>query len=484
MPMVRILLSAACAVMLLAAWPAEAQLFDVYRTHKLVSETPAASMLKNVPCKAEAFDRPIELEDAILQAVCANPRTRQAWANARAQAAAVGVAEAAYLPTLNATAGYERDTLRSTYDGSAYGMGDVKNSQSSSSKYGMLNLSWVLFDFGKRSAALRQARQLLVAANASQDDALQTVFFNAVQSYYAVREAQASVDATRQSEKIAKESLAEASAKHDAGVGTLSDQLQAQTTYRRAVLDRVGAEGDALAASGTLAVAMGFDANTPVHIAALEPMEDGARFVQGVDQLIEEAKARQPKLIAARAKLEAARAKVDAARAQGRPTVSLMGSLTQNNPSYQQQPLSLGSLQLNTSRGRTIGVQVTIPLFEGFATDYRIAQAQAQVDTQEAEVQNTELQVSLDVWRNYQSLQTDTANLGNSKDLLRDAQCSLDIARGRYKAGVGTLTELLNAQAALSDAQKQRVLAISKWRTARLRLAVSLGNLRLWADNP
>ncbi len=484
MQMVRVSFVAACSAMLLIAQPAGAQLLDVYRTRKLVSETPAVPMLKNASCVAEAVDRPIELEDAILQAVCTNPQARQAWANARAQAAAVGIGEAAYLPTLNATVGHERDTLRTTYDGRAYGVGDIKNSQNSSSKYGMLNLSWVLFDFGKRSAALRQARQLLAAANASHDDALQTVFFNAAQSYYAVRDAQAAADAARQSESIAKESLAETSAKHDAGAGTLSDRLQAQTTYRRAVLDRVSAEGEARTAAGTLAVAMGLDANTPVHIAALEPTADGIEFVQGVDRLIDEAKARQPKLIAARAKLEAARANVDAMRAQGRPVVSLMGSLTQNNPSYQQQPLSLGSPQLSTSRGSTIGIQVTIPLFEGFASGYRVAQAQAQADAQEADVQNTELQVSLDVWKSYQSLQTDIANLGNSKDLLKDAQRSLDIARGRYRAGVGTFTELLNAQTALTDAQKQRVLAVSKWRTARLRLAKSLGKLGLWDLNP
>ncbi|QQC67922.1 TolC family protein [Paraburkholderia ginsengisoli] len=475
--MVRTFLVVTCAAALLCPSGAEAQWFDVYGTQKLVSGTPAAPLLKNVSCQPVVVDHSIELEEAILQAVCANPQARQAWAAARAQAAAVGLDEAAYLPTLSATGGYERDTLSTTYDASAFGQGSLRSSQNSSSKYGMLNLSWVLFDFGKRRAALRQASQLLAAANATQDDVLQTVFFDAARAYYAVRDAQASVDAARQTEDIAKESLAEASAKHNAGAGTLSDQLQAQTTYRRAVIDRVNAEGDARTAIGTLAVAMGFDANTPVRVAPSEPTTSSAEFSEGVDQLIEEAKARQPKLVAARAKLEAARANVEAARAEGRPTISLLGSLTQNNPSYQQQPQSL---PITGSRGSTIGIQVTIPLFEGFASDYRVAQAQAQADAQEADMQNTDLQVSLDVWRSYQSLQADMANMDNSKALLADAQRSLGIARGRYKAGVGTVTELLNSQTALADAQKQRVLAVSKWRTARLRLASSLGNLGLW----
>jgi len=42
---------------------------------------------------------------------------------------------------------------------------------------------------------------------------------------------------------------------------------------------------------------------------------------------------------------------------------------------------------------------------------------------------------------------------------------------------------VLNAQTALADAQKQRVLAVSAWRTARLVLAFSLGKLELWTED-
>jgi outer membrane protein len=44
---------------------------------------------------------------------------------------------------------------------------------------------------------------------------------------------------------------------------------------------------------------------------------------------------------------------------------------------------------------------------------------------------------------------------------------------------VGTITELLSAQTALADARRQRVLALSRWRTAKLKLASSLGILEL-----
>ncbi|KWC93873.1 hypothetical protein WL57_04325 [Burkholderia cepacia] len=90
--------------------------------------------------------------------------------------------------------------------------------------------------------------------------------------------------------------------------------------------------------------------------------------------------------IAARAKLDAARASIDAARALGPPAISLVGSITQNNPSYPQQPQSPPIMH---SRDSSVGIQMTIPLFEGFASGYRIEQAQA--DAHEVALRNVKL---------------------------------------------------------------------------------------------
>ncbi len=475
----------------LAAQPLDQ--LDVFRTRGEVAAGPATPRLAGASCNVLPERGPLELGDVMRQAICAHPKARQAWAEARARAAALGLADAAYLPKLNVTAGVERDTLASTYDESAWGLGSISQSQNTSSKYAMANLSWVLFDFGKRGAARREARALLAAANASQNATLQSVLYDAAQAFYALREARATLASTRHVEAITADSLSEASARHAAGAGTLADELQARTSHWRAVLDRVNAQGEARSAAGALAAAMGLPADTALPVAGFDEAHaedrdedrdgngDAEREIgAGIDQLIAQAKLSHPSLVAARANLDAAYARVDAARAEGRPTISLVGSLTQNNPSYQQQPLSA---PLTRSRSSMIGVQVTIPLFEGFASGYRVAEARAQADARQAALDDTELQVSLEVWKRYQSVRADATNLGNSRHLLDDARRSLEIARGRYRAGVGTFVDLLNAQTALADAQKQRVLAISHWRTARLQLAASLGELGLWRES-
>ncbi len=54
---------------------------------------------------------------------------------------------------------------------------------------------------------------------------------------------------------------------------------------------------------------------------------------------------------------------------------------------------------------------------------------------------------------------------------------SADVAQGRYKAGVGTFTDLLNAQSALASARQQLVQAEFNVRTANAQLARAVGSI-------
>ncbi|ALK30709.1 hypothetical protein Bpla01_28540 [Burkholderia plantarii] len=57
------------------------------------------------------------------------------------------------------------------------------------------------------------------------------------------------------------------------------------------------------------------------------------------------------------------------------------------------------------------------------------------------------------------------------------AQQSYAAAEHRYQIGVGSILELLNTQSALANAKKQRIQALTDWRSARLQLASKLGRL-------
>ncbi|MBD9356304.1 TolC family protein [Methylomonas sp. EbA] len=446
---------------------------DPFSTQDEVSASPAKDITTSrtmEPCQFTAIGVPLSLLEAVERALCNHPHTRQTWASVKAQAALVGTNLAAYMPTINASAS-------GTYGNNKTTVKDypIFSRDKDTSVLGYnLKLSWILFDFGLRGANLENAQQLLAAANATQDATLQTVFVTAAQSYYDLLSAQGALDASLDSEKSAKESYLAADAKYRAGAGTLADKLQAQTTYAQASLDRAKASGTLKNAHGTLAIAMGLSANTPLTIDDQGGELPDTTFVTSMDALIEDAKRDHPSLLAAQAQMQAAKAKVEAAKAEGLPSVALTGAISYNN--------QLGIAPGDTvTENDNIGVQVNVPLFEGFGRSYRIQSAKAQVEAKTAELANAEQQISLDVWKSYQSLQTESENLKATDHLSQSATQSFNVAQGRYKAGVGTIIELLSAQSTLASSRQQRIKALSNWRTARLKLANSLGKLGLWA---
>jgi len=66
-------------------------------------------------------------------------------------------------------------------------------------------------------------------------------------------------------------------------------------------------------------------------------------------------------------------------------------------------------------------------------------------------------------------------SLQKSEKLPSAAQESLSSSQRKYEKGAADILEILQTQAALTDAQKERIASLSDWRSARLRLLASVG---------
>lgn len=313
---------------------------------------------------------------------------------------------------------------------------------------------------------MTNAMELLTAANATQDATVQALFLNAVKAYYQLQASEAAGAAAAEAEKAALESLNAADARYKVGVATPADKLQAQTAHSQALLNRISADGNLQTARGTLANVMGLNAASDVQLAATGDMPAPAEFDANIRQLIDEAMRRRPDLLAAEARARAAQAAVNVARASGRPSVSL--------------GLSGGDVRsggLPDAKSTALGLTLNIPLFSGFDTTYKIRAAEAQAQANTAQSEAIRLQVGLDVWNNYQALSTATQTIRSSADLLASAEQSQRMALGRYKAGMGSILDVLNAQSALASARQQRVQALYNWNVTRVSLAKAMGSL-------
>jgi len=413
----------------------------------------------------------LTLETVIARILCQDPQTRQAWAEAMAQAAQVGVAQAAFLPSLSASTTLSRGRNETRYSQSS----DDSTQERRRQLDNRLSLSWILFDFGRREAALRNAQQLLIAANANQDSHLQNAFMQAAQLYYDTLAAQDSARTAHQVTKLAAENLKDASAKYEAGAAALSDRLQAQTAYSQARLSELRGEGAVLDAKGRIALRMGMSPQTPLALAGTLARRPDTAFVKSLDTLLEQARSDHPSLTAAKARVEAAKAAVSEREAAGRPNVSFIASLsdihTRQHTGY------YGDSRVHDN---SLGLQLSIPLFEGFEPTYQLRGARAKLQASEAELADVEQQVSLELWTNYQSLRVETQALENTAEWVQQATLALEVVQGRYRSGVGSMMELLNASTAYAAAEQQQIGALNSWHQARLRLAASLGHLGFW----
>jgi outer membrane protein len=426
---------------------------DPFGTDSALPPKPALRMEGTVgdPCAAQPFDHALNLLEVVNLALCNNPQTHVAWANSQVQAAQVGVSKARYLPNLALSATADKNLSGSTTSENQHNIG--------------LTLSYLLYDFGSRAANLENARQLLAAASATQDSTVQAVFLAAVQAYYQAQATYAQLDAALESERAARESFAAAEARYNAGSATPADKLQAQTAYSQATLNRITAEGSMRNAQGTLTNIIGLDANRKVSISPANTMEVPKDFAGDIDALIEEARKQRPDLQAAAAQVKAAEASADAARAAGRPSISLTASANQYN---------ISGIDSHSS---TVGINLNVPIFSGYSTTYSVRAAEAQVDARNAQLEQLRLQVALDVWTAYQNLTTATQSLRTTADLLDSAQQSERVALGRYKAGVGSILDVLNAQSALASARQQRIQSTFNWNISRATLAQAMGSL-------
>lgn len=343
-----------------------------------------------------------------------------------------------------------------------------------------LSLEWVLFDFGARYEEMQNAQQLLVAATQTHAATLQQVFVQTARDYYEAAAAQTTVQSAREMERAAKQSLDAASGRVHGGVAAVSDQLQAQTAYAQAVYARARAEGMARTALGTLALDMGLPPDSRFELAEVldGPLSD-VTFIKSLDALLAEARQRHPAILAGQAAVDAARSRQKSILAQALPSVSLTGRISHNT-----QPVSLG-LGLNEldarANDRYVGITLSIPIFEGFSSVYKARAAEADLETQQDKLLDTEQQVAQQVWSGYQTFMINTENVHNTDTVLRSARLQYNAASERYRLGITNILELMSAQTTLSQALQQRIQSLADWRISRLDLAASIGILGSWA---
>lgn len=411
----------------------------------------------------------LRLVDVIDIALRNNTATSAAWADARSAAASYGAAKGQYYPTVAVNGTYQ--TLKTVPS-------NVPVSQTRKFYGATLIASWLLFDFGGRSGSIGAAREALLAADWTHNATLQTVVLGVEQAYFLYMGTKALLGAQQTTLTEAQTSLEAAEQRHRVGLATIADVLQARTARSQAQLALESTQGELQTTRGALALSMGLPANVPYDVDALPDTTVPLGIIEGVDTLIARAVRERPDLAAQRAQVEQARARVSVARSQALPSLSVGGN---TGETYFINPPSNAPTSGNSYNAT---LTLSFPLFSGWSQIYNVKAASAAAEAAARRAQGFQQQVVYQVFTAYYALRTATQQVRTSRDLLASATESELVALGRYKAGAGSLLDLLTAQAALASARAQAIQVRFSWNTALAQLAHDVGILGLDGGSP
>jgi len=182
--------------------------------------------------------------------------------------------------------------------------------------------------------------------------------------------------------------------------------------------------------------------------------------------LIAQALRKRPDLLAEEERIRAAKQGVSAIKAERLPSLGLVaddGVIGKN-----------GANMLNTY---TWGLQVSVPIFDGFRREGRVQEQQAVVREAEIRRHDLEQQAEADVRGALLDLAAAREQLGAASERLRLAEQELAQARDRFSAGVASNADVVNASLALTLSQTFLNNAEALYQLARVSLAKATGSV-------
>ncbi len=401
-------------------------------------------------------DQELSLARLVDLALHNNPTTRQAWEEARISAAEMGVARAVWYPSLSLT--YD---VNYQAKGKQLGAEEYEETNWGPS----LQLTYLLWEMGGREAAVEEARQTLIAANYSYNQAIQDLILAVEEDYYLYLAArgqtttvQDQLEATRVALKVAEE-------KHTLGLVAKTDVLQAKASEAQAVYDLEQAQGNQRLAAVSLAVTVGLSADHELKVAApvkLPPRE----LDEQADKMVTKAFEARPDLLALRASISGSRAAVKSAEAALWPTLGTKAQIDRNDFNDKSGSWDLGAF-----------VILNFDIFEGFSQLYQKRVAEATLRSAEAELAAAEFDAQTEIWSYYIAYKTAWRQIESAQALTTAASESYEAQLASYKLGLADLLDALNAQNQLTEAKAKLISAKTSLFLALTRLTHACGSL-------
>lgn len=412
--------------------------------------SPAAGANELLVVYERALSQDMQLEAA--------RHARDAAVEARPQA------RAALLPQINGSYGHQEQNEKGT---EGFGGGPEQPVDRDSTLKGLtVTLDQALFDW---AAYLRydQAGDQAALAQAQYRGAEQALILRTTEIYFALLSAADNLRFAVAEQGAFERQLDLGKQRFEVGLAAITETQEAQARFDLSVAAQISAEQQLDNAREALREITG---SSDSRLAALQD-EIPLRLPEPatVEPWLATASANNLELIAAATQSEIARKGVDVAQAGHLPT---LGAQAQYQDSEADGARFTGELET-----QTVGVQVRLPIFSGLAARSRVNQARATRDQIEAQHIGTQRAVERRTRDAFLAVRAGASRVKALKQAVLSGGTALEASSTGLEVGTRTTVDVLNAQSALSSAQRDYARARYDYLLSVLRLKAAAGTL-------
>ncbi|MCK4409401.1 MAG: TolC family protein, partial [Candidatus Eisenbacteria sp.] len=315
--------------------------------------------------------------------------------------------------------------------------------------------------FSAHGAARHGARAGLLNVERTEDQ----LRFDVTQAYVAFVQARAALDVMEDMVLQMESHLSDVEAFFEEGMLLESEVMLARVRMSQVELERSRATHMTRLAESALAFVLGIDVDTEIE--PVDPLDREGDRAGDLSSLTSRALHSRPDLQAMGEFVGAADNGVSLARSGFYPQLVAMGSYNWDRPNREYEP------EFYEHWSATLALSMNV--FDWGLTGDRVREARAGLARAERGREMFESAVRLEVKQSYLSRNEALDALAIADDGLAQAREGMRVVREAFKSGVATNSNVLDAQAALTTAEMNRVAALSGLRIAEAQLTLATG---------
>ena len=308
-------------------------------------------------------------------------------------------------------------------------------------------------------AGLRQSRLNLEASEFDFERTRQTVVFNVMSTFLNLIEQQEQIRVREENLESNQQQLEQIEAFVEVGARPISDLYQQQAAVANAELQLIEAQRLVQNTEALLIQLLQLDPFGNYLFAAPEMADGEVPTPQRYElsNLLTNAYDHRADLRAYELDIRAAREGIRIARSSYWPSLSITGNYgTGWNSRYFDQSATFFD-QFNEQRGGSIGLSLSLPIFDRFSTRHSTQEAEVRLNNAELALEDLQQEVAVQVRQAVLNYRSSLASLDATQAQVRFAEQALQAAEERYEVGAGTLVEVAQQRAAYVQAASDLV---------------------------